>query len=327
MPDVSVIIPVYNGIKFIDQLIDSLKQQTYKNVEFIIVDDGSTDGTTACLKQLDIDSRFKILHKKNGGVSAARNFAIEHSNGTYIMFIDADDIPLPTMVAAYYEKIRTSNNDFEFFESQKVDFEGTNLGPIGDYHDIQLNRSIKQSEMFEYIGQQFVFGYPFLSISKAELWSTDAFDPTIKYQEDTLALAKILAENADFTAGFNKEVHYLYLQNPDSALHQMPISGYIDILKVSNLIINYAKQAHIPAESLKILNGLKISGLVSILAVAALTNDKVTFKEYRPIYLPEYRNTIFPEPKVKLRKAIQYYAVLFNIKAVLVSAYKNIYKV
>lgn len=327
MPDVSVIIPIYNGIKFVDQLIDKLKQQTHQSVEFVIVDDGSTDGTTEYLQQLKLDDRFKLLYKVNGGVSAARNFAIEHSHGKYIMFIDADDTPLPTMVGAYYDKIVASNNDFEFFESQKVDFDGVNLGPIGAYHASQLNRNILQNEMFEYIGQQFVFGYPFLSISKAHLWSGSSFDPKIKYQEDTLALAKILAQNPDIKAGFNKEVHYLYLQNPDSALHQMPISGYIDILNVSELIISYAQAANISANSLKILNGLKISGLMSLLAVAALTGDKQTFKKYRPSYLKEYHNTIFPETKVKLRKAIQYYAVLFNIKAVLISAYKNIYKV
>lgn len=327
MPDVSVIIPVYNGIKFVDQLINKLKDQTHQSVEFIIVDDGSTDGTTEHLKQLTLDERFKVLYKTNGGVSAARNFAIAQSSGTYIMFIDADDTPLPTMVAAYHEKIVNSNNDFEFFESQKVDFAGTNLGPIGAYHAEQLNRSVSRNEMFAYIGQQFVFGYPFLSISKAQLWSDTSFDSTIKYQEDTLALAKILAQKPDFKAGFNKEVHYLYLQNPESALHQMPISGYIDILKVSELIIGYAQSAKIDSLSLKVLNGLKISGLMSLLAVAALTGDKATFKKYRPIYLKEYRKTIFPEAKVKLRKAIQYFAVLFNIKAVLVSAYKNIYKV
>ena len=89
---VSVIIPAYNAEKFIERCLSSVKRQTYKNIEFIVVDDGSTDGTkNLCEKFISEDSRFKYYYKKNGGVSSSRNFGIERSLGEYIAFIDSDD--------------------------------------------------------------------------------------------------------------------------------------------------------------------------------------------------------------------------------------------
>lgn len=89
---VSIIIPVYNVENYIDECINSAVEQTYKNIEIIIVDDGSTDGSSyKCDIWKSNDERIKVYHKKNEGVSAARNFGINISTGKYIMFVDGDD--------------------------------------------------------------------------------------------------------------------------------------------------------------------------------------------------------------------------------------------
>lgn len=88
----SVIMPVYNGEKFIDDAIQSVCAQTYDNWELIIVNDGSKDNTADVLKKYEINSQIKIIHKENGGVSVARNTAISASKGEYIVFLDADDV-------------------------------------------------------------------------------------------------------------------------------------------------------------------------------------------------------------------------------------------
>ena len=88
----SVIMPVYNGEKFIDDAIHSVCAQTYDNWELIIVNDGSKDNTADVLKKYEINSQIKIIHKENGGVSVARNTAISASKGEYIVFLDADDV-------------------------------------------------------------------------------------------------------------------------------------------------------------------------------------------------------------------------------------------
>ena len=89
---VSIIVPVYNVEKYLPKCVGSLINQTYKNVEIILVDDGSTDQSgNICDTYLEKDNRIVVLHKKNGGLSDARNFGIEHAKGDYYSFVDSDD--------------------------------------------------------------------------------------------------------------------------------------------------------------------------------------------------------------------------------------------
>lgn len=92
IPKISVIIPVYNVDKYIVECLESVTYQTYKDFECILIDDGSTDKSgIICDQYQKKDSHFKVYHKKNGGVSAARNFGLEHANAEYIVFVDPDD--------------------------------------------------------------------------------------------------------------------------------------------------------------------------------------------------------------------------------------------
>ena len=84
---ISVIIPVYNTEKYIEKCIDSVINQTYGNIEIIIIDDGSTDNSPNICDELSIKhNNIKVFHKKNGGVSTARNYGLEKANGNYILF-------------------------------------------------------------------------------------------------------------------------------------------------------------------------------------------------------------------------------------------------
>lgn len=87
---VSIVMPAYNAGQFIEQAIESVRAQTFPNWELLIVDDGSTDGTAAILARQN-DSRIKVLHQPNAGVSAARNAALDVARGEFVTFLDADD--------------------------------------------------------------------------------------------------------------------------------------------------------------------------------------------------------------------------------------------
>ena len=92
-PKISVIIPVYNTGGILGQTINSVLNQTFRDFELILVDDGSTDGSgEVCDSFAQQDPRVVVIHKKNGGVSSARNLGLENANGDYIGFIDGDDI-------------------------------------------------------------------------------------------------------------------------------------------------------------------------------------------------------------------------------------------
>lgn len=91
MAKVSIVVPVYNGEKYLNQTLDSVLSQTWRDFEVIVVDDGSTDGTQKIVGQYK-DDRLKYFYKENGGPSSARNYGIESASGEYIAFLDADDI-------------------------------------------------------------------------------------------------------------------------------------------------------------------------------------------------------------------------------------------
>ena len=91
-PKISVIVPVYNVENFLDRCVESIVGQPYENLEIILVDDGSPDNCPAmCDKWAEKDRRMKVLHKENGGVSSARNAALDIVSGDYIGFVDSDD--------------------------------------------------------------------------------------------------------------------------------------------------------------------------------------------------------------------------------------------
>lgn len=89
---VSVIVPVYQVEKYIERCIQSIQKQTYKNIEILLIDDGSKDNSgKICEEYAKLDKRVKVYHKKNGGLSDARNYGIEYAKGDYFAFIDSDD--------------------------------------------------------------------------------------------------------------------------------------------------------------------------------------------------------------------------------------------
>ena len=91
-PLISVVIPVYNMNKYLDRCMKSVCNQTYHNLEIILVDDGSTDGSgILCDEWAERDARIKVIHKKNGGLSSARNAGLDNARGEYIGYVDSDD--------------------------------------------------------------------------------------------------------------------------------------------------------------------------------------------------------------------------------------------
>lgn len=102
MDKISIIVPIYNTLEYLPRCVRSLQIQTYRNLEIILVDDGSTDGTGELCDRLAAgDERIRVFHKPNGGSSSARNFGIARAQGKYVGFVDSDDYVEPDM----YEKL------------------------------------------------------------------------------------------------------------------------------------------------------------------------------------------------------------------------------
>lgn len=108
---ISVIIPVYNGEKTIDAVMKSLLQQTFRDFEIIVINDGSTDNTASILEKYN-ESNIRIINKENGGVGSARNMGIREAKGRYLMFVDADDECRPEMIEKMYFAMLEQKTEF-----------------------------------------------------------------------------------------------------------------------------------------------------------------------------------------------------------------------
>lgn len=111
-PIISIIVPVYKVERYLKECLNSIKCQTYSDWECILVDDGSPDGSgKICDEYASIDSRFRVIHRKNGGVSAARNTALVEAKGKYISFVDSDDYIYPCYLETLLNMLEKSGAD------------------------------------------------------------------------------------------------------------------------------------------------------------------------------------------------------------------------
>ncbi|MGN1204711.1 MAG: glycosyltransferase family 2 protein [Lachnospiraceae bacterium] len=130
-PLISVIIPVYNIIDCLPRCVESVCRQTYRNLEILLVDDGSTDGTGQLCDSLgEEDERIRVFHKKNGGSSSARNLGIRESRGAYLGFVDSDDYIEPDMYERLYAAIVKSDAQIAQIGRNEIDAAGEKLPDI-----------------------------------------------------------------------------------------------------------------------------------------------------------------------------------------------------
>ena len=116
---ISVIIPVYNVAPFLGQCVQSVIQQTYKDLQIILIDDGSTDGSDLIMKELAaMDRRVVVVSQGNRGVSAARNNGLSLASGKYILFLDADDYIETDALESAYRKLSEQSLDIIFFDTK-----------------------------------------------------------------------------------------------------------------------------------------------------------------------------------------------------------------
>lgn len=102
-PTISVIVPVYKAEKYLTHCIDSILNQSFTDLELLLIDDGSPDRSgEICDKYARKDSRIRVFHQQNGGVSRARNNGLAHAQGQYVVFVDSDDRTLPDYLCALY---------------------------------------------------------------------------------------------------------------------------------------------------------------------------------------------------------------------------------
>lgn len=199
---ISIIVPVYNVEKYIAECIESLINQTYHNIEIILVNDGSTDNSRSiCATYAKSDNRIVILDKENGGLSSARNKGLDEADGRYVTFVDSDDYIANDMVECLYNLLVRNKADISCVGMSGVVSE-VKTGNINDYETVEAKKAIEYILMEKNLTTS-ASG----KLYKIELWKDIRF-PYGKIFEDYATIYKVFAKCGKITISQFAKYYY-----------------------------------------------------------------------------------------------------------------------
>jgi glycosyltransferase involved in cell wall biosynthesis len=237
---VSIIIPIYNSVSFLDKCIQSAINQTYENIEVILVNDGSTDTSgEVCNKYASVDSRIKIIHKQNRGLVSSRKAGLTASTGEYILYIDGDDWIELDLVKHYMKCVLEFNADV-VISSHIVNLEGRiailkNSLPTGVYDKARLIEEVYPKMLHTGKFSQFgIFSYSWGKIYRRELLMENQLevDEDITIGEDALCLYPTLLDTNILV--ILDQPYYHYRQRTDSLIKTLRTIEISKMQKVYN---------------------------------------------------------------------------------------------
>lgn len=211
-PIISVVVPIYNAEKYLERCLDSLKNQTIREIEVLMINDGSPDRSgEICRFYSDADPRFVYIQQENAGVSAARNAGLDRARGQYVGFCDSDDWVEPDLYEDLYTLVKENGADVAV-----VSFTGSDE-PVDRTEDEDTVHSFTGREALRemHLGRLFR-GHLCNKIIKREIIGEFRLDPTVTIFEDMLFLWEIFAKSEKVV--FQNICRYHYVFNPDSAL-------------------------------------------------------------------------------------------------------------
>ena len=186
MTDISVIVPIYNAEKYLNKCIKSLINQTKKELEFILVNDGSTDSSEEIIKSYK-DKRIKYYKNENQGIGKTRNFGIDKATGKYIMFLDSDDYLVTDACEEVYKKAETENLDLVVCDFYRIEEDKKEEIKMPEFKNTTLkkypNLTSKYSHPLQW--EEFIFRHPELRICLSRFawpWNREMYMLMLKFR-------------------------------------------------------------------------------------------------------------------------------------------------
>lgn len=225
---ISVIIPVFNIENFLERCVDSVRLQTYSNLEIILVDDGSTDRCPViCDRYGETDRRIKVIHQCNGGLSSARNAALREAAGEFLFCLDGDDFIDLNCIEILYRNLVENKADLSV-GNYCYYFESSEMRPHGKR---SLRALLTQKDAIELIGR----GRDFTGSAWGKLYRRELFDgieyPEGKLCEDQFVIYKILMKCSRIY--FDSRPLYCYFVRKDSIMNSQGADRVLDVIEAA----------------------------------------------------------------------------------------------
>ena len=319
---ISVIVPVYNVEKYLERCVKSIAAQTYKDLEILLIDDGSTDKSgKMCDDFQQTDSRIKVFHKQNGGLSDARNYGIEHSAGKFISFVDSDDYIDEKMLETLHRLITENDADLAVCSAMDV-FEGKEVTQVKEIKEFNLNKV----ESYKYMLRGDGIPSACNKLYKRQTVGDVRF-PVGKLYEDGFFTPQIL-KRVEKTAVTSKPMYY-YFRRADSITTKPFRKGDLDVIEAYDKCVKQVKE--LCPEALPYAEFRYRNAYFNVLEKMLMRDDCKEIPEYKQVvkYLKKHTVQIVKDPGFGKMRKIAAVALKFSVplyKKILLTKQK-IYKI
>lgn len=297
MYKISIIVPVYNAEKFLHKCINSIVNQSFTNIEILLINDGSTDNSLdICYRYANIDNRIIVLNKENGGVASARNLGLDNANGDFIGFVDSDDYLHQDMYSKLIEAIQET--DACIVECGYYKVVADNKIPIA----VQMKEEIIEGHYessLRYISQQNIQNFLWNKLYKQNLFESIRI-PDLRYSEDFIANINLHFKCERKTV--ISDCLYYYVKHKDSVVNKKFSNYHYDNIKAGEMALEFYKNRF----SGSLVNYVYINLLLRIRSLYLLMSASDYNKEDAKVLKSKYKQ-YFKEIKNKLYNTLSRY--------------------
>ena len=266
---ISIIVPIYNVEEYLTNCVKSIRNQSYKKLEILLIDDGSTDGCGSLIDSFrEEDNRIVVIHKENGGLSDARNVGLDNATGTYVMFVDSDDYIPEDCVEYLYSKLKTNAVEISVGRLKVTALKDDNEEGTEKHHEVFAKK--------ESINQ-LLYANKYSVAAPGKLYLKSLFDdirfPVGKLHEDVFTTYKVFLKAERVYYG-DKLVYYYY-HRPGSIMQSEFTIKRLHIIEALQQI-----ERDVPIKAYGCLNGFASQNIEDMYMLLALNPGEEIINKY-----------------------------------------------
>ena len=290
---ISVIVPVYNAEKYLVESVNSITRQTYKNLQIILIDDGSRDSSlNICHDLASADTRIEVLHQENAGQAIARNNAIKRANGKYVVYVDSDDYIVENFIEIFVSISEKSNAELVSCQFLKF-FDDDSILPR--YIDNVSHKCYSKEEALEQILYQRVFNQgPCCKLIKTEIAKNNPFPEGMIYED--LATVYRWFNECKIIASTDVPLYY-YRQRKGSTMRSVFSNKKFDRITVTSEMKSFIEKNY--RELVKPMSARWFLSNLQVLMELPFSKEYRDKKKELKANIKESRGIVLKDPKAK----------------------------